>query len=203
MPTRRQFLESSLLIATPALPALLPGRVYANTCGVTESATAGPYYVTNAPRGRNINRLNMRGTPMWVTGVVRGESGATIADAQVEIWHCDAEGNYHPSDQGDIKDFKSTQVNLRGLGLTDANGQYAFESIVPAQYSGRRRHIHWKFSAKGYRTLITQSYWLSDKASRSSQRDFVDRNASDCRHVDFKMVAGVAQGTLDVVLAQV
>jgi protocatechuate 3,4-dioxygenase beta subunit len=184
------------------LPLSFAQNAGANACGVTESAPAGPYYVANAARVTNINVLKMRGTPMLVAGVIRGQDGAALADALVEIWHCDAEGNYHPFDQGDVKDFKPQQLNLRGIARTDTRGRYAFESIVPAQYSSRRRHIHWKVSAPGHRTLITQSYWLADKASRSAARDFVDRNPNDCRYVDFKTANGVSTGAFDVVLAK-
>jgi protocatechuate 3,4-dioxygenase beta subunit len=54
----------------------------------------------------------------------------------VDVWHCDAGGNY--SEYGTL----TAQSFLRGRQTTDANGQVSFISIFPGWYPGRAPHIH-------------------------------------------------------------
>ena len=42
---------------------------------------------------------------------------------------------------------------------TDAEGRYHFSTIVPAQYPGRPRHIHYRVSHAAHVTLVTQLYF--------------------------------------------
>jgi protocatechuate 3,4-dioxygenase, beta subunit len=199
--SRRAFLvRSSSLLILPGSAIMAADKAACQK--VTQAASAGPYYVANSPRMANLNRLNMPGPAMRLSGIVRSVTGSVIPNAMVEVWHCDAEGNYHPGDAGDMRDFPSDKVNLRGTLIADAQGSYAFESVVPARYSSRRRHIHWKFSAPGHKTLVTQSYWAEDLGQPAATRDFVDRSADACRHVQFSTKDGLAFGAFDVVLAR-
>jgi protocatechuate 3,4-dioxygenase beta subunit len=140
---------------------------------------------------------------MQVGGTVFGgaDGRRPLAGAIVEIWHCDADGEYHPDGSGDIARYPADAVNLRGIGITGADGRYGFTSIVPGHYGNRRRHIHWKFTAPGHRPLTTQSYWLDERGSARERSDFVDRNTDACRWVSFETDgAGVSTGRFDVVL---
>ncbi|MEL6676671.1 MAG: intradiol ring-cleavage dioxygenase, partial [Bacteroidota bacterium] len=56
--------------------------------------------------------------------------------AAVDLWHCDAAGNYSQYGSQEDKDY------LRGRQTTDANGQVSFISIFPGWYPGRAPHIH-------------------------------------------------------------
>ena len=76
-----------------------------------------------------------------------------LADAIVDVWHADADGNYHAA---------GVQYRLRGQMRTDAQGRYAFESIRPGHYSGRPRHYHFNVSAAGHVPLTTQLYFVGD-----------------------------------------
>lgn len=174
-------------------------------CGPTAATTAGPFYVANSPSLTDINRHRSPGTPMHVSGTVLGgaDGRRALAGAVVEIWHCDADGDYHPNGSGDVSRYAPEQVNLRGIGLTDAAGRYAFDSIVPGHYGNRRRHIHWRFIAEGHRPLVTQSYWLDERGTLRERLDFVDRNTDACRWVAFESRDGIATGRFDVVLAPI
>lgn len=214
--SRSSFLKKSLLAVT-GLPLVLQtnGCEQANggdknpptggDCGPTDPATAGPFYVSNALQATNINYHNLPGTPMRISGTVYGgaDGKTPLPNARVEIWHCDDSGRYHPQANGDITDFMSAEVNLRGIGVTNQQGQYAFESIVPGLYTGRRRHIHYRVIANGYQPLTTQSYWLDEKGSARERQDGTDRDTEACRYVDFKPTnQGGKAGVFDIVLVK-
>ncbi|MDN5204918.1 hypothetical protein QQ008_26245 [Fulvivirgaceae bacterium BMA10] len=159
-----------------------------NDCGYTDAATEGPFFVKNTAQTVNLNYTNLTGIPMVVSGRIYGdkEGKLPLPNAKIEIWHCDADGIYHPEGNQDIAHYEESEIALRGFVISDKKGAYSFRSIVPGLYSGRRRHIHYKISAKGYRTLTTQSYWLSEKGDQREHIDRTDRNTEDCRYIDFK-----------------
>jgi protocatechuate 3,4-dioxygenase beta subunit len=170
-------------------------------CGPTARATEGPFYVGNAPEAVDINPGQAAGTPMHVSGTVYSHDGVTpVANAKVEIWHADDGGSYHPESSGDIAKFRRSEINLRGTTRTDAQGRYAFDSIVPGHYGERRRHLHWKVSAPGHRSVTTQSYWLDERGTPRDKGDSTDRNVEACRWVDFRSQQGRSAGIFDIVL---
>lgn len=213
MNVRRRFLHAASVLLAAAPFGLLraqrkpecaaPGC--AADCGPTAAATEGPFYVRNVAAVVNINLRGARGRPMRVGGVVLGGSDGNtpLAGVKVEIWHCDGEGRYHPDGNGDVARYRPEEINLRGSGLTDAQGRFVFDSIVPASYGSRRRHIHWRFEAPGHRALTTQSYWLDEKGSARERADFVDRDAEACRWLAFARDArGVEEGFFTVRLVK-
>jgi len=170
-------------------------------CGPTGRATEGPFYVGNVPEAVNINPGKAPGTPMRISGTVYSEDGTTpIANAKVEIWHADGGGSYHPEGNGDIAKYRRGEINLRGTTHTDAQGRYAFDSIVPGHYGDRRRHLHWKVSAPGHRGVTTQSYWLEERGTPRDRGDAADRRPEACRWVEFRSQQGTSTGVFDVVL---
>jgi hypothetical protein len=61
-----------------------------------------------------------------------------IANARVDLWHNDANGDYSGFD-----DFGTEgQTWCRGIQMTDATGQVRFETIYPGWYPGRATHLH-------------------------------------------------------------
>jgi protocatechuate 3,4-dioxygenase beta subunit len=67
--------------------------------------------------------------------VVNASTCKPVRGAAVEIWHCDAAGEYSGV-QGDPSRF------LRGVQRTDASGLANFRTIYPGWYPGRTVHIH-------------------------------------------------------------
>ncbi|NER12821.1 hypothetical protein GWK08_05175 [Leptobacterium flavescens] len=171
-------------------------------CGYTDSASEGPFFVRNTIETVNLNFTNLPGTPMRISGTVFGdeEGKRKVADAKIEIWHCDDEGTYHPTGNGDISRYKDSEVALRGFVISDKQGAFSFKSITPGLYYGRRRHIHYKISAKGYRSLTTQSYWLNEKGGQRERLDRTDRGTEDCRYIDFKNNNGISEGVFNIYL---
>ena len=60
---------------------------------------------------------------------------APLSGYAIYLWHCDRDGKYSLYSI-------TTQNYLRGVQVTDANGQVTFTTIIPACYSGRMPHIH-------------------------------------------------------------
>jgi len=165
-------------------------------CVVRPELTIGPYFVDN-----QLNRSDIRsepsdnsvkeGIPLTLNILVArvGDNSCTpIEGAQVDIWHCDAQGVY--SGVSDRSFDTTNQKSLRGYQLTDANGAVKFQTIYPGWYSGRAVHIHFTIRTKGANgddyqftsqfffddTLTDQVHTLAPYASKG-QRD--TRNASD------------------------
>lgn len=121
------------------------------TCAVTPSETIGPY-----PSLVDLVRSDVRetrpGTKLTLNvQVVNTASGcAPVPGAFVEIWQCDAAGNY--SAYGN----QVGQTWLRGFQQTDANGQVTFTTIYPGWYQGRATHIHAEVTINGVSRRVTQ-----------------------------------------------
>lgn len=64
-------------------------------------------------------------------------SCAPLAGYAVYVWHCDRDGRYS------LYDLPSESY-LRGVGVTDANGQVSFTTVFPGCYAGRWPHIHFE-----------------------------------------------------------
>ncbi|WP_448263704.1 intradiol ring-cleavage dioxygenase [Microbacterium aurum] len=72
-----------------------------------------------------------------ITDMANGD--APFAGVAVYAWHCTAQGEYSMYSAG-IED----ETYLRGVQVTDADGQVTFTSIVPGCYSARWPHIHFE-----------------------------------------------------------
>lgn len=158
---RRHFIRLSMLgVASGILaPYLSTGKRFLIPCPPTTPDIIGPFYLANAPASMQMSGPNEPGTPLFITGTVRSENcPAAIPNALVEVWHATDAGAYY------------TNVNpftLRGSLYTATDGSYSFNSIQPGWYLNgaqyRPKHLHYKVSAPGYSTLITQVYFTGDQ----------------------------------------
>lgn len=117
----------------------------------TPGDTLGPYYKKGAPRKERLSEATDAGTPLLVAGRVTNTEGKPVPEASIEVFHADNSGNY------DLQGF-----HYRGQVVARAAGDYSYETIIPAQYGGRPRHIHYVVNAPGHRTLVTQLYFADD-----------------------------------------
>lgn len=132
---------------------MLVGRVafgQEDTCIVRPELTEGPYYVEDELERSDIRVESSDGTTrsgamlnlaFEVTELIDGVC-VPLEGAVVEIWHCDAAGQYSGVSDGG---FDTVGQNfLRGYQFTDENGMASFTTIYPGWYSGRAVHIHFK-----------------------------------------------------------
>ena len=109
--------------------------------------TEGPYYKANPPQNANLRTAGVAGTPLTLTGYVVTTSCQPIANARLDFWQADGNGNYDNSG-----------YTLRGWQLTDANGAYRLETVIPGLYPGRTEHIHFKVTVNG-KTYTSQLFF--------------------------------------------
>jgi protocatechuate 3,4-dioxygenase beta subunit len=169
--SRRDILiGSGLALAGLALPSNLafaqgaelpPTPECRDAHDVTPRQTEGPYYTPNAPERANLREPGMKGTSVALGGLVLTRSCKPVANAIVDLWHADDAGAY------DNAGFR-----LRGFVKTDAEGRYAFQTIVPGLYPGRTRHYHVKVQAPRAPLLTTQLYFPDEPGNT---RDFLYR----------------------------
>lgn len=121
---------------TPATTTATP-PVSSAACVVTPSETAGPFPSITLPVRSDVreDRAGLQLT-LAISVVNTNASCAPVTDASVEIWHCDAAGNY--SEYGNL----ASSTWLRGIQPVDGNGVARFTTIYPGWYQGRATHIH-------------------------------------------------------------
>ncbi|MBL8299324.1 MAG: hypothetical protein JNN30_13375 [Rhodanobacteraceae bacterium] len=64
---------------------------------------------------------------------------APVAGLAIHLWHCDAAGLYSL-----YEGVATTQNYLRGVQVTDNNGEVTFTTIFPGCYPGRWPHMHFQ-----------------------------------------------------------
>ncbi len=157
--SRAKFLKHFLITAT-SIPLLIEAckKSAAGTTSTTTSTgscitspeeTAGPYpydLSKNSAIFRTDITEGKTGVPLSLTlTVVNSNNSCTpIENARVDIWHCDKDGYYSEySEPGYLgtEDYTG-KTFLRGIQLTDANGEVKFTTIYPGWYTGRIAHIH-------------------------------------------------------------
>jgi catechol 1,2-dioxygenase len=167
--------EFILLSDTLGLSTLVDALNHQRSAPATENSLLGPFFRDNAaelPLRANIARTP--GEPLWMHGRVLTTRGEPIAGACLEIWQSASNGQYEGQDP------QQPVGNLRAKLRSDADGGYAFRTIKPTSYPiptdgpvgqlleglGRHpfrpAHVHFKVSAPGYETLVTELFSAGD-----------------------------------------
>jgi protocatechuate 3,4-dioxygenase beta subunit len=173
-PPRRRTL-AALAVGAAGLIAtrpLIAADGTARLCRVRPRQTEGPFFV-DPVRERADLRLDAAtgiakaGVPLVLTFNVSRDAGGTcspIAGAQVDVWHCDADGVY-----SGVRDYDADTRNaqfLRGWQRSDADGVARFTTIYPGWYAGRAPHIHFMVrTALGVRRGFTSQLYFDDATS--------------------------------------
>ncbi|MGD9952438.1 MAG: intradiol ring-cleavage dioxygenase [Burkholderiales bacterium] len=159
-------LRRRLLAAAAALPLARAARAQelplTPACGpqaaLTPRQTEGPFYTPDTPKRSSLVEPGSSAERLVLAGRVVDARCRPVANALLDFWHCDENGEY------DNAGFR-----YRGHQHADAEGRFRLETIFPALYPGRARHIHVKVQPPGGRILTTQLYFPGDA------RDFLWR----------------------------
>ena len=155
---RKDFIKKGLLGMTTivGLPTVIasnskddhasPKTNTGGACELSPRETKGPFPIkTPADLVRENIISDRAGVALLITLTIEDQNNncSPLAGIFVDLWHCDAEGNY--SEYGGISMQATNYTNkdfLRGRQSTNSNGQVSFISIFPGWYSGRAPHIH-------------------------------------------------------------
>ena len=131
------------------------GSNASGACAVTPTETLGPYpSLTNFVRSDIREGKSGLTLALTITIVNSNNSCLPVANAAVDIWQCDAQGNYSEYAQ---PGYNGTgQTFLRGIQTTDASGRVTFTTVFPGWYQGRATHIHVEVKVGGAVVKVTQ-----------------------------------------------
>ncbi|MBX7115088.1 MAG: hypothetical protein K1X64_12230 [Myxococcaceae bacterium] len=132
------------------------------TCQEIASETLGPYpdkvgMLNNAMYERSDIAEGKAGTALDVvlSLVNTNAACAAITGAKVVVWHCDADGHY--SEYAGQPGYDGTGTTyMRGVQVSDNNGQVTFKTVYPGWYPGRATHIHIEVFVNGTSRKVTQ-----------------------------------------------
>lgn len=154
---------SSTTTTTPTAGTTAPTTpASGGTCSVVPSETAGPYPgdgsnsngsgIANALLLSGIVRRDLRTSIVTSSNTAAGvlltvtltlvntrNSCAALAGYAIYLWHCDRVGLYSMYSTG-----VTSENYLRGVQVTDSNGQVTFTTIFPGCYAGRMPHMHFE-----------------------------------------------------------
>ena len=149
--------------------------------GATASDVEGPLYVDDPPWREKPVKVyeDYEGMGdadvLYVRGSVTSTDGRPLPDAVIDIWQTGPSGGY------DIWDERQPEFNFRGRWrVEDEGGAYEFQTMLPKPYTvptdgpvgryleavgqhpWRPAHIHFKVTAPGHQTLVTQVFFPDD-----------------------------------------
>jgi len=208
MKNRRSFLKNSALgaIALGASSKLSGTSKVSSTedtmmCDPTtlDFYGEGPFY-TDAPPLMVDNMLTPEtepGTKLVISGrVLNLDCAQFIPNTIVDVWHANDAGEY--DNQG---------YNFRGYVVTNDQGFYLFETILPGKYlngsSFRPAHIHFKITPPGFETLTTQLYFEGDTSIAGDAAASITTGTYDASHRIIALTEdddGSLMGTFDIII---
>lgn len=157
-------------------------------CELTLPTVQGPYYKEGAPIKEGKEFVGeMEGERLVVTGKVMSFLEChPVNGAVLDFWQTDSKGKYD-----------NTDFNLRGKVISDENGNYTLDTILPGSYSDgniiRPAHIHvkaWIPENPGNPSLVSQLYFEGDPNMDIFVKEplimkIVDKNGTKFANFDF------------------
>jgi catechol 1,2-dioxygenase len=147
----------------------------AKSCKLTERDIIGPYYRFGAPFQTKLAGPNEPGERLVIAGkVLSSDCRTRLPNTLIEIWQANNAGQYDTDKPGNFTE--RVDFHLRGMMLTDQQGNYEFETIMPGRYPvppnlpglekyaglTRPAHIHFRVSESLHVPLTTQLYFKDD-----------------------------------------
>jgi protocatechuate 3,4-dioxygenase beta subunit len=130
------------LIAAVASAVAVRGRragaaeICAQSLPPTQYIDGPPEYIHGAPMRTSFLKSGARGRRIRLIGRALTTRCQPLARARLDFWHTDAAGVY------DMTGFK-----FRGVQLTDAQGRFHLDTIMPGPY-GNPRHVHFLLATR-------------------------------------------------------
>lgn len=207
---RRMVLQglASLLGATFA-----PGAFAAapKSCRLTERDIIGPFYRFGAPFQTKLAGPNEPGERLIIAGkVYSSDCRSHLPNTLIEVWQANKAGLYDTDKPGNFTE--RGDFHLRGMMLTDQQGNYEFETIMPGRYPippnlpglekyaglTRPAHIHFRVSESLHVPLTTQLYFKDD--SSIAKDPWASRKPSLA--IGLRQDGKFLRGAFDIVLAK-
>jgi len=171
-----------------------------HVCQLTPETTEGPFYFD--PRlMRSDIRDGKPGHPLALRLQVVDAGCRPVEGARVDVWHCDAQGNYSGYAGQGAGDMRG-QAFLRGTQTTNRAGRVAFRTIWPGWYQGRTTHVHFKVMLD-QRNLLTGQMFFPDRFSRAVFDQLPDYAQTSRRGLIFNDRDGIARRAGQGAFAQV
>ncbi len=166
---REEFILASDVLG---LSMLVVQMNHAFDAKATPATVLGPFHIDGSPEkefGGDMS-AGLPGTPLYITGTVRGLDGSAVGGAILDVWQADEEGAYESQIPG------IDEARLRAKYATRPDGTYCLRTIAPKGYSipmdgpvgaliggtdishFRPAHVHFLINAAGYEPLITHLF---------------------------------------------
>lgn len=171
---RRNILKGAMGVAAAAVGLAVSRRANASVCLPTPAQTEGPFYPLKHQLDEDSDLTwvetrsqRAKGQVAYVQGQVTDDACQPVERALVEIWQACSTGRYdHASD--DNPAALDPNFQYWGRSITDAQGRYAFKTIVPGAYPAapgwiRPPHIHFTVNKRGFVQLTTQMYFAGNR----------------------------------------
>jgi len=183
----------------------------AKSCRLTEPDIIGPFYRFGAPFQTQLAGPNEPGERLIISGkVYSSDCRSRLPNTLVEIWQANKAGAYDTDKPGNFTE--RGDFHLRAMMLTDQQGNYEFETIMPGtypippnlpgleKYAGLTRpaHIHFRVSESLHVPLTTQLYFKEDP--HIAKDPWASRKPSMA--IGLKQDGKFLRGNLDIVLAR-
>jgi protocatechuate 3,4-dioxygenase beta subunit len=114
----------------------------------TPAAPQGPEFKPGAPARSSLIEPGVTGTTLVLTGSVKGLTCGPIKRARLDFWQADARGVYDASG-----------YRLRGHELTDDNGRYRLQTIIPGPHDKQAPQLHVKVQPPGKPAFTTRLFF--------------------------------------------
>ena len=134
---------------------LAPTPACGDSAEVTVRQGEGPFFKPRSPQRVDLREPGATGRPVELAGLVLTRRCRPLAGAVVDLWHADDKG-----------DYDNSGFRYRGHVVTGNDGVFRFRTVLPALYTGRTRHYHFKVQAPGSRLLTTQLYFPNEAENR-------------------------------------
>lgn len=174
---RKKFIKNLGLgvVATPILGSTIACSSAENTtydpnaCTTSPRETAGPFPIKTPAEVVRENIIGDRaGIPLMINLTIQNTNNncEPLPNVFVDIWQCDAHGNYSEY-SGQLDGNFTNQNFLRGRQTTDAQGKTDFVSIYPGWYPGRAPHLHLEILDQNERSLLITQIAFPDNISNA------------------------------------